>query len=49
METINGAIGRINEICQENLDNPPADTAVPTDEEATEEPVTEVPAETATP
>jgi tetratricopeptide (TPR) repeat protein len=49
METINGAIGRINEICQENLDNPPADTAVPTEEEATEEPATQVPAETATP
>ena len=54
METINGAIGRINEICQENLDNPPVDTPVPTDEEATEEPATqepatEIPAETATP
>jgi tetratricopeptide (TPR) repeat protein len=54
METINGAIGRINEICQENLDNPPVDTPVPTDEIATEElatqePATEGPAETATP
>jgi tetratricopeptide (TPR) repeat protein len=49
METINGAVSRINEICQENLDNPPVATPVPTDEEATEEPATELPAETATP
>lgn len=49
METINGAIGRINEICQQNLDNPPEDTPGPTQEEATEAPATEIPAETATP
>jgi hypothetical protein len=49
METINGAIGRINEICQENLENPPVSTPVLTDEEATEEPATELPEETATP
>ena len=30
-------------ICQENLDNPPADTDVPTEEEATAEPATETP------
>jgi tetratricopeptide (TPR) repeat protein len=49
METINGAVGRINEICQENLDNPPVDTPIPTEEEATEEPAAEIPAKTATP
>jgi hypothetical protein len=49
METINGAVGRINEICQENLDNPPLDTPIPTEEEATEEPAAEIPAKTATP
>lgn len=31
-------------ICQENLENPPVDTDVPTDEEATAEPATETPA-----
>jgi tetratricopeptide (TPR) repeat protein len=46
---IDDALNNINEICQENLDNPPADTPVPTEEEATEEPATEIPAETATP
>jgi tetratricopeptide (TPR) repeat protein len=46
---IEDALNTINEICQQNLDNPPADTPVPADEETTEEPVTEVPAETATP
>lgn len=49
MEIINGAVSRINEICQENLDNPPVETPAPADEETTEEPATEVPAETATP
>jgi tetratricopeptide (TPR) repeat protein len=31
-------------ICQENLENPPVDTEVPTEEEATAEPATETPA-----
>ncbi len=35
-------------ICQENLENPPADTDVPTEEEATAEPATETPAPKAT-
>jgi tetratricopeptide (TPR) repeat protein len=49
MELINDAINRINEICQENLDNPAVATDVPTEEEATEEAATEIPIETATP
>lgn len=52
METVNEATNKINEVCQENLNNPAVDTPVPTDEGATElptEPSTEVPAETATP
>jgi len=49
METINGVINRINEICQQNLDNPPENTPVATEEAATEEPASEAPVETATP
>lgn len=46
---IDDALARINEICQENLAKPPADTPVPAEEEATEEPATEIPSATATP
>jgi tetratricopeptide (TPR) repeat protein len=48
-EIVNEAVNRINELCQENLDNPAVDTPVPTEEEATAEAATEIPVETATP
>jgi len=43
METINENVNAINEVCQENLNNPAVDTAVPTGE------ATEAPVETPTP
>ena len=48
-EIIDEAVNRINEICQENLNNPAVDTPIPTEEETTEEQATEIPVETATP
>lgn len=48
MEIVNEGVNKINEVCQENLNNPAVDTAVPTDE-ATIEAETETPVETATP
>jgi tetratricopeptide (TPR) repeat protein len=43
METINGSVSRIIEICQENLNNPAVDTPSAEEVTATEAPVTETP------
>ena len=45
MEIVNDAVTRTNEICQENLENPPVETPVVTTEEETTEPATEETAE----
>ena len=49
MEVINDAISRTIEICQENLENPPADTPIVTTPEETAETETETPDVSPTP
>jgi tetratricopeptide (TPR) repeat protein len=48
-EIVNEALTRINEICQENLDNPPVDTPIATSAEETVVVETETPEPTPTP